>query len=102
MRFNIGFFWARNVKVCNPLIKQDQLEEIACVFNKSESTRQEIIRAGEKFIISLYSGCRDITQILTTLMFQLFAESVIKSKFNLESLPLMQETAQHSFLRYYH
>ena len=58
-----------------------------------------IADAGQKFLVALYGGESDDT--LNGLSFQLFAKSIVKTKFNLASLPPTLEAARQHCLRAY-
>lgn len=81
------------------MVQNPELLEVAEVFMSKDAHPDSLLDAGQKFLVALYGGKSGET--LNVLRFQLFAKSLLKTNFNLASLPPTPEAAHQHCLRTY-
>lgn len=81
--------------------KQPSLNDIVSIFKEPEADANNIAKAGECFLVSLYNG--DINNdTLDTVRYTRFAKSIKKSKCDLATLPPTRDAARNHSFRTYH
>lgn len=89
------------VKFFNLLQKNKSLSESIQIFKDENANSEDIICAGEEFLVALYRiNNDDVT--LNALRYQHFIKSIVKNKFTLASLPPTSDAARYHSLRTYH
>lgn len=86
-------------KVVKLLVKNECLLEEIKPFFEHDTKAEAIAEAGLRFLTTLYGGRAGDT--LDKLRFELFSRALVKSKFNLASLPPTSEAARQHCLRTY-
>lgn len=94
--YNIGKL--KHFKLLN---QYPELQEIVNVFNCPNSTPENILKAGERYILKLYGAPTSQTNI-NEYRYLLFNRKTARNKFKLASLPPSKEALKQHLYRTYH
>lgn len=94
--FNVG-----KSRFITTLQKHPELQSVVKIFQHKHVDPEELVSAGERFLVALYGGDKQ-EDSLNTLRYKRFAKSVTKTKFNLASLPPTRNAAKQHIFRTYH
>jgi hypothetical protein len=96
-----ALFGQGKMKFLSTLKKQPCLEQNCAVYLSPNATPEQVTKAGESFLISLYGGNSE-SQNLNDLRFKMFTRAAAKTNMNLARLPPTSDAARLHSLRTYH
>ncbi len=95
-----AFFRQGKLKFIRLMEKHEELKDLVAVFKEPSAESAKIAEAGKNFILHLYG--HNECESLSDLRYVCYAQSLIKSKFTLASLPPTDAAARFHSLRTYH